>query len=106
MLLGIADPALNLRKPSTVRRSGDAGFRPRRGPSIGRADGVDGRSPRQDLAGRPRPLRGKPLVGSRRHARRAVDHVEHQVIQIRDLVHGLGDREPENAVGFAEAART
>ena len=106
MLLGVADPAVALAEvvdraaiPVAEGLGHVAAF------EVGGADRLDRRPPGQQLAGRPRALGREPLVGRGRDAGRPIDHVEPQVIEIGDLVHRLGDREPEDAVARPGAGR-
>ena len=103
VFLGIADPGGELAKAvdgppvPVAQRFGDVTPL-----QIGGALGLDGRSPCQHQPGGPRPFRSEPLVERRGDAGWPVDHVQQKLIDICNLVHGLGDREPKDAVGCLE----
>src|SRR5262249_31834648 len=63
-----------------------------------RVNGFDRGSPGDELAGGPASGRRESLVGRGGSAGRAIDHIEPEVIEIRDLVHWLGDGEAKYAV--------
>ena len=97
MLLGIADPAGQLAKP--VDRAAipvPQRFASRRGRcrSVARSGSMAVRQASSSPVGRG-PSGANRSSGVADHAGRPVDHVEHQVIEIGDLVHRLGDRKPD-----------
>ena len=103
VLLGVADPAVE--PPEAVDGLAVAGAK-RLGHvdalEVGRGDRLDGGPPGEDLAGRPGPFGGEPLVGGGRDPRRPVDHLQDQLVEVGDLVHRLGDHEAVRAVDGLE----
>ncbi len=99
MFLGVADPAVALAE--RVDRAAiplSQGFGHVTAFQVGGAHRLDGGSPGDQLAGRSGSVGSEPLVGCRGNARRAIDDVEPQMIEIGDLVHRLGDREAKDAI--------
>ena len=103
MLLGVADPAV---EPAEAVDGVAVAAAERLGHvdalEVGRGDRLDGGTPGEELAGRPGPFGGEPLVGGGRDARWPVDHLQDQLVEVGDLVHRLGDDEPVGAVDGLE----
>ncbi len=103
VFLGVADPAGPLAElvrghaiPMAKRLGQVAAF------EVKGSDWLDLTTPGQHFTGRPRTFRCEPLVRSGRDPGRPVDHFEPGVVEVSDLVHGLGDRQSEGAVDRPE----